>query len=73
MHKEIGAFVAECALCQRNKHENVSYPGLLRLLSIPEQVWTNISMDFIEGLPKSHGKQVIFVVVDRLSMLISCL
>lgn len=24
-------------------------------------------MDFIEGLPKSHGKTTIFVVVDRLT------
>jgi hypothetical protein len=27
--------------------------------------WQHISMDFVEGLPKSEGKEVIMVVVDK--------
>ncbi|KAL3016347.1 hypothetical protein AAZX31_06G208600 [Glycine max] len=30
-------------------------------------VWTDISMDFIGGLPKAPGKDIILVVVDRLT------
>ncbi|PKI68053.1 hypothetical protein CRG98_011649 [Punica granatum] len=32
---------------------------------MPKSVFTDITMDFIEGLPKSTGKEVVFVVVDR--------
>ncbi|KAJ3704209.1 hypothetical protein LUZ61_007914 [Rhynchospora tenuis] len=59
--------VRSCEVCQLNKGEHIATPGLLQPLPIPEQAWTSISMDFISGLPKSEGKEVIFVIVDRLT------
>lgn len=67
MKKDVEKLVKECDICQRNKVEHNSYPGLLQPLPIPEKAWTHVSMDFVEGLPKSAGKNVILVVVDRLS------
>lgn len=60
-------FVAQCPTCQRSKHQNCPSPGLLDPLPIPDMAWTHITMDFIEGLPKSQGMDVIFVVVDKLT------
>lgn len=57
--------VAECDTCQRNHYESINPPGLLQPLSIPENAWRDISMDFVEGLPSCNGKSVLWVVIDR--------
>ncbi|GJY82260.1 retrotransposable element Tf2 [Tanacetum coccineum] len=49
------------------KPDLAAYPGLLKPLHILDRIWDNISMDFIEGLPKSQGSNVIFLVVARLT------
>jgi len=49
------------------RYDNSAYPGLLQPLPIPKDVWLDISMDFIDGLPKSQRKEVILVVVDKFS------
>lgn len=53
--------------CHRSKPDLVASPGLFQPLPIPSKVWNHINMDFIEGLPSLVRKQVIFVVVDRLT------
>jgi hypothetical protein len=53
--------------CQRNKTDALHPVGLLQPLEVPFQVWEDISLDFVEGLPKVHDKSVILMVVDRFS------
>ncbi|GJR43746.1 reverse transcriptase domain-containing protein [Tanacetum coccineum] len=67
MHKGVKRFIRECDVYQRQKPDLCAYPGLLQPLPITGRVWSEISMNFIVGLPKSQGKSVIFVVVNRLS------
>nr|MDZ8005329.1 RNase H-like domain-containing protein [Nostoc sp. DedSLP05] len=67
MKQQIEQYVRECDICQRNKVESVPSPGLLHPHSIPNQKWEVISMDFITGLPRSEGKDAVFVVVDKLT------
>ncbi|GMI81659.1 hypothetical protein HRI_001835200 [Hibiscus trionum] len=67
LRKEVQQFVGNCQVCQRMKSDSLAPAGLLQPLPIPEQVFEDISMDFITGLPQSKGKEAIMVVVDRLT------
>ena len=67
MRRTVKEFLQHCDICQRYKVDNMRPAGLLQPLPIPQQMWTDVSMDFIEGLPSSNGYTVIMVVVDRLT------
>lgn len=54
-------------VCQVAKSKYIHIPGLLDPLEVLDMAWSHVSMDFIEGLPKSRWKDVVLVVVDRLT------
>jgi hypothetical protein len=67
MRKDLTQFVKSCSTCQQTKPANHSTYGLLQPLSVPEQIWEDISLDFIVGLSSFKTHMAILVVVDRLS------
>ncbi|CAA0814232.1 Unknown protein [Striga hermonthica] len=67
LRRDVVLFVKNCSICQQVKSSNQPPAGLIQPLPIPEQVWEDVTMDFIVGLPPSDGKTVIMVVVDRLT------
>ncbi|XP_031482870.1 uncharacterized protein LOC116252624 [Nymphaea colorata] len=52
---------------EEEKHEAIKPPGHLNPFPIPSKPWNDITMDFIDAMPRSEGKEAILVVVDRLT------
>ncbi|MCH82581.1 hypothetical protein A2U01_0003391 [Trifolium medium] len=67
MREDVRHFISQCSICQTTKYETKKPAGLLQPLPIPSVIWEDLSLDFITGLPPSHGFTVILVVVDRFS------
>jgi hypothetical protein len=59
------AFDKACLVYRQTKPNRSRDPGLLALLPVPNGAWQVISMDFIEGLPRSGVANCILVVVDK--------
>ncbi|KAG7593973.1 Integrase catalytic core [Arabidopsis thaliana x Arabidopsis arenosa] len=67
MKRDVERICGRCTTCKQAKSK-VQPNGLYTPLPIPTHPWTDISMDFVMGLPRTRtGKDSIFVVVDRFS------
>jgi len=59
------SYVEGCDVCQRGKSFPEMPAGKLMLNTIPNMPWTDISVDFIMGLPEVQGYDTILVICDR--------
>lgn len=62
MKRDIKQFITECDSYQRNKTQNLNPAGLLQPLPLPTRIWSDISMNFIEGLSNSNGYNLIIII-----------
>ena len=68
---DVRDFVLSCEVCQQEKSVHRLPAGLLEPLTLPEQKWADVSLDFIMGLPKSEeGYDGILTVVDRTTKMV---
>ncbi len=66
MRKMIDQYIQNCYVCQRSKISRDKSNDLLQFLSISEQQWQNIVMNFIINLSDSYDYNAILTVICRL-------
>ena len=71
MKEKVSSYTKKCADCQKNKHSTHAPYGEMQPMELPTEPWTDISMDFVTGLPWSKDPTTelaydsILVIVDR--------
>ncbi len=66
MRKTIDRYIRNCYVCQRSKTSRDKSNDLLQSLSISEQRWQNIVMNFIIDLSDSYDYNAILTVICKL-------
>ncbi len=67
MRKTIDQYIRNCYICQRSKTSRDKSNDLLQSLSISEQRWQDIAMNFIIDLSDSSEYNAILTIICRLS------
>jgi len=63
MKCDVHKFCDHCIVCKKAKSK-VKPHGLYTPLHVPEYSWTDISMDFVMGLPKTkNGKDFVLLLL----------
>jgi hypothetical protein len=71
MKDKITSYIKKYVDYQQNKHSTHAPYGEMQPIELPEKPWTDISMDFVTGLPLSRDPatglayDAILVIVDR--------
>ena len=68
MESEVREYIEACSVCARNKTSSQAHTGLLQPLPIPSSPWSDISMDFVTGLPVSQGNTTVLTVINSPSL-----
>ena len=67
MKREVDRYIQNCHVCRKAKAPQDQYNKMLKPLPVPKRPWTNITLDFVTGLPECELKNAILMVVNCLA------
>ncbi|GJW72665.1 putative reverse transcriptase domain-containing protein [Tanacetum coccineum] len=65
MKADVATYVSKCLTCAKVKAEHQRPSGLLQQPEIPKWKWEHITMDFVTGLPRTHGVPLSIILDDN--------